>query len=489
MRPLVKWLAAATLALVARAGAVLAAPPEPEGRPEQAFDVMNWLHDRHAHDLRDERWNLYGQATWISSFKRPFDAPYTNLGGSPNSLLPDAEHSFTATATLYAGLALWRGAEASFVPEVISSRPLSGLHGLGSTIQNFELQKLGDVRPTIYVSRLYVRQTIDLGGAPVLRDSDPMQLGRTTSSRRLVLTAGNLSVLDVFDKNAYAGDLRRQFFNMAFLSYAAYDFAADARGYSWGVTGELVWNDWVVRAGRFAVPKEPNQLALDLDVWRRYGDQVEVEHAHQIAGRPGAVRVLAYRNRETMGRFDDAVAAWEADPAQNAAACDAAGLFNYGSANPTAPDLCWVRRPQTKIGVGVNVEQRLSRDVGAFLRAMYSDGGTEVYSYTSTDRSVAFGALVDGSAWRRERDVLGLGVGLGFISTDHARYLARGGVDAFIGDGALAHGVEAVAEAFYSAAMTSNAWISADFQLIANPAYNRDRGPVPIAGVRAHAEF
>src|ERR1019366_3300948 len=36
------------------------------------------------------------------------------------------------------------------------------------------------------------------------------------------------SVLDFFDKNTYSGDLRQQFFNMAFLTYATYDFGAGA---------------------------------------------------------------------------------------------------------------------------------------------------------------------------------------------------------------------------------------------------------------------
>jgi hypothetical protein len=35
---------------------------------------------------------------------------------------------------------------------------------------------------------------------------------------------------------------------------------------------------------------------------------LEIERQHQLFGLAGAVRVLAFRNREVMGRFDDAIA-------------------------------------------------------------------------------------------------------------------------------------------------------------------------------------
>lgn len=464
----------------------LAGVTEPAPRSDDAFDLMNLLARRGLHDLRNETWNLYGQLTWISSFKLPFRAPYTNLNGSPNSLSPEFEHSFTGTFTLYFGMALWKGAEIYFVPEMVSEQPLSRLAGLGGVIQNFELQKQGSPVPTVYSSRIYLRQTFNLGGDPVVRTSDPMQLGGTVSRRRLVFTLGNFSILDFFDKNSYAGDLRRQFFNMAFLSYAAYDFAADARGYAWGAAAELFWDDWAIRVARMTPPQDPNQLPLDFRFWEFYGDQLEIEHVHEIRGRPGAVRILGYRNHERMGRFDEAVAAFSADPSKNAANCTE---FNYGSPNATAPDLCWVRRPDVKMGIGLNLEQNVYRDIGVFFRGMYSDGRTEVYSFTSTDRSIAFGTLGRGSLWRRPRDYFGLGFAMGWISTSHAQFLGMGGIDGFIGDGRINAAPESVFEVFYGVNLYDSIWLSGDYQHITNPAYNADRGPVDIFGVRAHAEF
>jgi len=481
-------LAPVSLLVVALAGSRAlgqAAPPAPH--EDVAFDVMNVLSAHGLHDLEDERWNAYGQTTYISSWKLPFTARYTNLNGSPSSLLPGQERSFTWSATLFLGAKLWSGGEAYFVPEVIAERPLSNLHGLGGAIQNFELQKGGSETPQVYKARLYLRQTFGLGGEPAKRSSDPMQLGTTVDSRRIVITAGNFSVLDVMDRNGVTGDPRQTFFNMAFMTHAAWDFTSDARGYSYGAAVELSWDDWAVRFAHVTPPQNPNQLPVDFRLWQYFGDQLELEHDHLILGLPGAVRLLGYRNRVFTGSFDDAVAVFQADPAKNAAACTG---FSYGSQNAGAPDLCWARKDNVKVGIGIDVEQFVARDIGLFLRAMYSDGQSEVDAFNAADRSLSFGAVAKGSLWGRPFDVTGIGLGLSWISSSHARYLALGGIDGFIGDGALRQATEGVLEVFYSVNLFKAIWLAGDVQLIWNPAYNADRGgPVTVLGAKVHAEF
>ena len=455
-------------------------------RPDAQFDFMNLLRDNGLHDIDHENWNAYGQFTYASVWKAPFAAAYTNKGGSINSLSPEAERSFASTLTLFVGARLWKGGEAYLVPEVIAERPLSQLRGLGGAVQIWELQKSGKETPQLYRSRAYIRQTIGLGGGQTAKTSDPMQLGTDADRRRVVIALGNFSILDFMDKNTFAGDLRRQFFNMAFMTHTAYDFASDARGYAWGAVAELYWDDWTLRLGRTTPPEHPNQLPLDLNLMTYHGDQVELEHNHTLRGQPGVVRLLGYRNRLNTGRFDDAVAALRADPSKNAAACTG---FNYGSNNATAPDLCWARKPDVKMGLGLNIEQHLTADIGVFLRGMVSDGQTEVYAYTSTDRSLSFGLLAGGSAWHRPDDLTGIGANFGWISGAHASYLRLGGVDGFIGDGDLTQGSERLFEIFYSVGLFDSVWLSADYQHIANPAFNAVRGPVDLFGLRAHAEF
>ncbi len=488
-------LASASLALmIFGASAARAQAVPPAEHEDAAFDVMNVLSHAGLHDIDDERWNIYGQFTYISSWKRPFPNVDTDLGGTQNSLQPGAERSFTGSFTLFFGVHLWKGGEAYLVPEVISERPLSNLHGIGGAIQNFELQKQGSTTPQLYRSRAYLRQTFDLGGDPVVKTSDPMQLATTVTSRRLVLTAGNFSILDVFDKNSVSWDPRQTFLNMAFMTYASWDFPSDARGYSWGGTAELYWDDWAVRIGRITPPKDPNGLPIDFRLWKFYGDELELEHDHRLFGRAGAVRVVGYRNRVDTGSFADAIAAFQADPSKNSAACGPAGLYNYnnpavGPGNATAPDLCWVRQPNTKLGAGISVEQYVAPDVGVFLRAMYSDGRTEVDAYNPADRSLSIGAVAKGTLWRRPFDVTGAGFGMSWISASHAAYLAMGGEDGFIGDGALRQAGEGIVEVFYSFNLVKAIWLTGDYQHLWNPGFNADRGPVDIYGARVHVEF
>jgi len=465
---------------------LIAAPAEPDARDDNDFDFMNLLSEKGLHDLKNERFNAYGQMTYISSWKSAFPAKYTNLNGTSNSLSPDAEQSFTFTATAFLGVKTWQGGEIYYAPEIIAMRPLSGLLGLGGVIQNFELQKNGSATPIYYTSRIFFKQTINLGGKKVEVPSDPMQLGTTVDSRRLVFRIGNFSTLDFFDKNSFSGDLRRQFLNMAFLTYAAYDFAADARGYTWGGVVEYFHDDWALRYARTLPPVHPNQQALVVDPLNYYGDQIEIEHKHSIQGQSGALRLLAYHNRENSGRFDDAMSAYANNPMQNATTCPG---FSYASTNSAAPDLCWARKANTKVGVGLNVEQQFFEHFGFFARGMYSDGLTEVYSYTSADRSLATGIVAKGKFWGRAADLFGVGYAWGWISPTHVPYLNMGGVDGFIGDGKITYGSEQVLDIFYSLCLYKTIWLSVDYQHITNPAFNIDRGPVDIVGLRLHTEF
>ncbi len=459
---------------------------EPEGSSE--FGLMNELSARGLHDLHDESWNFYGQFTYMQFWKPAFHASYTNLNGSNSSLKPNAEDSFTQTFTLFTGFKTWSGGEFYFVPEVIVEKTLSELKGIGGATENFELQKTGGPAPQFYRSRLFLRQTFGFGGERVDLPSAQMQLGHKVDGRRLVATVGNFSQLDVFDKNNVVGDLRRSFFDEAFMTHSSYDFPADARGYSIGAAAEFYWDQWVVRFARLMPPKNPNEQSLDSRFFIYYGDTLELEHNHSLFGQPGTARVLAFRNSDFMGKFADAIAAYNRDPANNNAA-NCSNQYNYGSQNASAPDLCWSRKRNNKMGIGLNLEQNVNSDIGVFLRAMYTDGKEEVDAYDSSDESLTAGAIVKGTRWHRPKDSMGVGLGISMISAVHAQYLGMGGVDGFIGEGSLRKTSEDLAEFFYSMSVLKALWVSADFQRIWNPAYNADRGPVNLFGGRIHAEF
>ncbi|MBS0468802.1 MAG: carbohydrate porin [Proteobacteria bacterium] len=419
----------------------------------------------HAESPETEDWNAKFQATYVWQGKRAFSAAYSG----EHSLSPDKARSYSFTATAMLGWRPWDGGELYFNPEAAQGLPLSNLTGLGG-FTNGEMARSSGPTLKFYRARLFLRQTWGLGGGQEAVESGPNQLAGSVDKNRFVLTAGNLSVLDLFDSNAYSHDPRTQFMNWSVMTHGAYDYAADSRGYSWGIAGEWYAGDWVLRAGRFIQPDQPNQQPLDLRIFQHYGDQIELEHAHTLGGQPGKLRLLAFRNRTRMSRYQDAL--------------------DLAARTGQVPSIDAVRSGvQVKSGVGLNLEQALSDDVGLFGRASWADGKTEIYAFTEIDRSLSGGVLVRGTAWGRGQDSLGLAMARNGLSRVHRNYLAAGGMGFFIGDGRLSYRPEQVYEAFYNLQLARAAWVTLDWQHIRNPAYNADRGPVNVISARLHTEF
>ena len=88
-----------------------------------------------------------------------------------------------------------------------------------------------------------------------------------------------------------------------------------------------------------------------------------------------------------------------------------------------------------------------------------------------------------GERWGRPQDKLGIGAVVNALSADARSYFSAGGLGILIGDGRLDYGTEQIVELYYSLKLGS-----VDYQHIRNPAYNRDRGPVSVYGLRLHAE-
>lgn len=417
-----------------------------------------------AGDGAQENWNAHAQSTYIWQNKSAFSAPYT----SDFSLRPERERSYSLSLTAALGWRIAKETELYFNPEASQGLPFSNLTGLGG-MSNGELQKVSGTDLKFYRARLFIRQNWNLGGEKVAVASDFNQLAGLQDKRRITLTIGNLAVTDIFDGSAIAHDARTQFINWSLLTHGAFDFAADARGYSLGAALEYYADDWVVRGGRFMQPAESNGLPLDTRIMRHYGDQLELEHAHSIAGLAGKVRILAFRNQALMGSFRDALA-------------DA-------PANGGVPDVSRVRTERSKIGAGLNVEQAITPEIGVFARASWNDGASETYAFTEIERSLSTGAAISGSLWQREQDTIGMALVRNGLSQAHRDYLAQGGHGAFIGDGRLNYRPEDIAEIYYRLGVTPALHLTLDLQHIRNPAYNADRGPVSIASMRLHAQY
>lgn len=408
-----------------------------------------------------ETYGAHFQSTYVSQWHGTFPQRYAG----PNSLLDERERKGSLTATAFLGARPWQGGEIYWNPEMAMGRGLSGVLGVAG-FPNGEISRVSSANPTLYSARLFLRQTVAPGDGSECLESDQNQLAGCVDRSRLVLTAGKFSALDIFDDNEYSHEPRTRFMNWALMTNGAWDYPADARGYTNGVAAEYVFPGWALRAAALMEPHDANQLPLDNQVTRAHGEVVELERSHTLLNRPGKLRLMAFANRARMGSYRTATD----DPA--------AGL-----------DITRTRGYRTKRGWGVNLEQQFSDHAGGFLRAGWNDGATETWAFTEIDRTLSGGVLADGKAWRRPNDVFGIAGVINGLSRDHRDYLAAGGLGFIIGDGALNYGREEIAEAFYTFGITKWAGLSVDYQRIRNPAYNRDRGPVGIWSARAHIGF
>lgn len=406
--------------------------------------------------------NLHGQTTYLQQYVFPFHAPYKG----PNSLDSNIGRE-TWDATFYAGFRLWQGAELWVNPEIDQGFGLSGTFGVAGFTSG-EAYKVGSSVPYARVPRMFVRQTIDLGGDAQKLEAGINQFAGTQTADRLVITVGKFSVVDVFDINRYAHDPRSDFMNWAIADTGAFDYAADAWGYTWGGAVEWYRGDWALRGGAFDFPVTPNNSELD-PTFHQFQLAGEVEHRHELAGQPGKIAISATLGRARLGRFADAVE-----------------LAQLTGGIPNTAD---VRQYRSRETVSFNLEQQLTPDLGLFVRAGWASGDVEPVAFTDIDRTIATGIVLNGKPWGQPDHTFGLAGIVNGISAAHQAYFDAGGLGIVVGDGSLPHyGPEQIIETYYSLPLFS--WrVTFDYQYIVNPGYNRDRGPASVIGTRLHAQF
>jgi len=413
--------------------------------------------------LKNQRFNLHFQQTIITQYKPGFSAPYTGN----NSLLTGEETQTSLTTTLFGGARLWKGMEAYFNPEMSGGAGLSKTLGIAG-FPNGETFRVGGAEPKIYIARLYFTQNFEWGNDKEYINDDVNQLAGWKSKRYLKVTVGKFGMADFFDGNEFSHDARSQFMNWSLMDNAAWDYPANTRGYVLGGIAELGQPTWALRFGFTMTTTTANGAIWDQRVSRANTQTLEYEKRYALGGQKGTLRLLAFRNNGKMGVYRDAI-----------------------NQSPTAPDVDATQAyGRHKYGFGISADQYLTNDFGVFAKASYNDGKTETWAFTEIDRSLSLGAVLKGTSWKRKDDELGLAfVGNG-ISKDHKDYLAAGGYGFIIGDGRLNYSPELVAEVYYKLnAYQHKLWLSPDYQFIANPAYNKDRGPVNVFSLRAHVEF
>lgn len=420
-----------------------------------------WAADETAVDW----WGLHGQTTFVTQYHPGFRSAFSG----PNSLDPHAEARETFDLTLYGGLRLWRGAELWVNPEVDQGFGLSSTLGVAGFTSG-EAYKVGADAPYFQLPRLFVRQTINLGGEIAHVEAGLNQLASSQTANRVVVTVGKFSVVDVFDTNRYAHDPRNDFLNWSIIDVGSFDYAADAWGYTYGAAVEWYQQWWTLRTGLFTLSKGPNSKVLDAKPFDQYQIDLEVEERHTLFGQPGKLKLLGFLSHGRMGRYSEATA--------------------LARQTGMPADITAVRTAHNRAGVSLNLEQQLTEGFGVFARAGWSQGAFEAFEFTDINKTVSLGLSVTGTRWGRPDDTVGVAVAVNDASGEAKQFFAAGGLGILVGDGKLVHsGPEYTLETYYSVAVFKFAKLSLDYQFVDHPAYNRDRGPVSIFGLRVHGEF
>jgi hypothetical protein len=124
---------------------------------------------------------------------------------------------------------------------------------------------------------------------------------------------------------------------------------------------------------------------------------------------------LAYVNHANMGAYRDAV--------RDALA---GGMTPDITAHPF--------RTTVKYGFGVNLEHDFGGGVRGFWRWGWNEGQHESYAYTEVDETLAAGADLAGTPWRRKNDKVGAAFVSNGIAADHQDYLRLGGRGFLLGE-------------------------------------------------------
>ena len=95
--------------------------------------------------------------------------------------------------------------------------------------------------------------------------------------------------------------------NWAIIDAGAFDFAADAWGYSYGGAVEWSQDAWTLRGGLFDMSRAPNGTEL-VRGFGQYQVDAELERRLSLFGEDGKIKLLAFVSRARLGSYKDAVA-------------------------------------------------------------------------------------------------------------------------------------------------------------------------------------
>jgi hypothetical protein len=464
---------AATIAILAlwaalRAGAQTPANADPPS--ESAPQLTMAPHSESA------RYWVSGQANSIFQMHGRFHSPYEGA----NSLRDTFETKASEVATLYLGYQLH--ANSRWNTDLIVDFENAGGRGISQALglageTNLDVVRNPTLSSTPYLARGEIHQIFGLTDEMTDQQRGPMALAAKVPVRRFEIRIGKMTLPDSLDANSVGSDSHLQFTNWTIDNNGAWDYAADTRGYTVG--GVLEYDDrlWSARYAFAAMPTVANGMDLDWALSRANGQNWEFElHKGLFAKlldpkRQGAVRVLSFVNHAHMGDYRQSVE-------------------QYLAGKVSTPSIVATEKfGAVKYGFGLNTEQEVTASLRLFARFGWNEDRHESFAYTEVGQTVLFGGDLSGQSWRRANDKIGAAFVSNAIKRDHQNYLRLGGQGFLLGDGNLNYGREDIVEWYYNAHLWRGLYVMLGGTQIANPGYNRDRGPVYVSTARMHIDF
>jgi len=284
--------------------------------------------------------DFHFQLTTVTQYHPRFNAAYTGA----NSLQPIEEHATTLTSTLFWGVQVGKLFEFYVNPEIAGGSGLSSAKGIAG-FTNGEAFRVGNPSPTIYMARVYIRHSFNLGGEEESFGESANQVNKTRTKKYFDVVLGKFSIADFFDNNKFSHDPRSQFFNWSLMSGGGWDYPANVRGYTWGAMLELGTPAFKTRFAAVMVPTEANGNVMDTKIGQARSHTLEFEKPVKLFGQQGTIRLLGFYTIAHMGNYNEAVA----------------------QPGPTNPDITLTRiYSRNKYGGVINVEQPLSQGWGFF---------------------------------------------------------------------------------------------------------------------------
>lgn len=439
-------------------------PPAPTPQPASAEYTM------FPHSVRTPYW-ISGQLNVITQGHAGFHSPYQG----PNSFRSAPEEATSVLDTLF--LAWQPHRSLRYNTDFIVDFEEAGGAGLSQALglagfTNLDVVRNPELSKAPYLARGEIHQTFGLTDRMTEVDRGPLGLPAEAPVRRFEVRVGKMSLPDVFDLNEVASDSHLQFMNWTIDNNGAWDYAADTRGYTVG--GEIEYDDraWTARYGIFAMPTVANGINLDWAFSRARGQNWEFDWFHSVLpGRRGAIRILGYVNNAHMGNYRQAVRGY------------------FAHATPTPEITAYEHFGAAKYGFGWNSEQEITSNFRVATRFGWNDDQEESFAYTEVGQTVLIAGDYYGTRWHRPADKFGVAFNSNAIKKDHQNYLKYGGLGFLLGDGRLNYGRENIVEGYYNWHFWKGLYCALDLQHIADPGYNRDRGPVLVESIREHIDF